>query len=189
MVDPVVLFQQAGVPEKREVGLVAGCEEADGGGGGELGEEAGVGGAAQGGGVEGVDEEVEGGGWRVGGEVCEKGGDGVGGLGGEFGWGVGVGLGGEEVENVPEGEGWGVAIHDEDFWGVGGAVVGEVSGEGGDEFAFRAVAVETDVEGFGELEVPLGEGAGMEGVEEADGGGVRVFVFGDLVVVSFMCEQ
>jgi len=125
----------------------------------------------------------------VGGEVCEKGGDGVGGLGGEFGWGVGVGLGGEEVENVPEGEGWGVAIHDEDFWGVGGAVEGEVSGEGGDEFAFRAVAVETDVEGFGELEVPLGEGAGMEGVEEADGGGVRVFVFGDLVVVSFMCEQ
>lgn len=46
----------------------------------------------------------------------------------------------------------------------------EVGGEGGEEVAFGAVAVEADVEGLGEFKAPLGKGAGVEGVEEGVGG-------------------
>ena len=65
----------------------------------------------------------------------------------------------------------------------------EVGCEGGDELAFGAIAVEADVEGLGELEAPLGKGAGVEGVEEGDRGLVRVGVGADLVVVSFVGQE
>ena len=50
----------------------------------------------------------------------------------------------------------------------------EVGGEGGEKVTFGAVAVEADIEGLGEFETPLGEGARVEGVEEGVGGCVGV---------------
>ena len=88
-----------------------------------------------------------------------------------------------------EGEGRGEAVYYENSGRVGGVARILVFGEGGDELALRAIAVEADIEGFGELEVPLGEGARMEGVEEADGGRMRVLVLLDLVVVLLVCEE
>ena len=56
-----------------------------------------------------------------------------------------------------------VAVYEDCGWrGLEGM---EVRCEGGDEVAFGAVAVEADGEVLGELEGPLGEGAGVEGVE------------------------
>lgn len=66
---------------------------------------------------------------------------------------------------MPEGEGWGVAVYYENFRGVGGGEGVEIFGEGCDEFPFGTVAVEADVERLGEFETPLGEGAGVDGVE------------------------
>lgn len=97
--------------------------------GSDLGQEAGGGGAAEGRSVKGVDKEIEWCVWRVGGEVSEDGRDGFGWLGRELWRRVGVYLGGEEIEDMAEGEGWGVAVDDKDLRGIGGVAEGEVMGE------------------------------------------------------------
>lgn len=83
-----------------------------------------------------------------------------------------------------------VAVHDENLGGRGGRVlVVEVAGERSYETAFRAPAVEADVEGLAELEVPLGERAGVEVLKEGKLGVMRVSVGGDLGMVLFMGEE
>ena len=55
--------------------------------------------------------------------------------------------------------------------------------------AFGTVAVKADVEGLRELKVPLWERTGVEGVKEGKGGGVRVFVGANLIVVLLVREE
>lgn len=62
-------------------------------------------------------------------------------------------------------------------------------GEAGDEMAFGAITVETDIEGLREFKIPLWEGAGVERAQDPDGGGMWVFVGLHLLVVLFVGQQ
>lgn len=70
---------------------------------------------------------------------------------------------------------------------------GEVLGELVQEFAFRAVPVETDAETLGELKRPLGKRGGVVRLEDLDLFFVRVFLKARFVAeegeVLFMREQ
>lgn len=189
MEEEVELRAEGGVPEEGEGGLVRRGEEADAGVGGEGCEEGLRGGTAQGGGVDGGEEDAEGGGWRGGGEVREEEGEEGGGLRGEV-W-TGGGEGGEDgCEDGGGGAGGVGAVYDDGGgWSGGGACGVKVFGEGGQEGAFGAVAVEAEGEGLGELEGPLWEGARVEGVQEGDGWGVRVPVGGDEGMVGGVGEE
>lgn len=90
---------------------------------------------------------------------------------------------------MAESEGGGIAVNYEDLGRGSRAELVEVIGEGVDELAFGAVAVEADVEGLVKLKVPLGEGARVEGVEEGDGGLMWVRIGTDLVVILFVGED
>lgn len=61
--------------------------------------------------------------------------------------------------------------------------------EGRCEVTFAAVAIKADAEGLGELEAPLGEGAGVKGMEVVVGVRMGIFVGVDLVVVLFVGEE
>lgn len=64
-----------------------------------------------------------------------------------------------------------------------------MTGKGGDEAAFGTIPVETDVERLRKFEIPLGEGAGVERVEEPKGRVVRILVVTKLIVVLLMGEK
>lgn len=95
----------------------------------------------------------------------EDGGEDLLGLRGEFdGEGGGSGAivdgAGDGCEHLADREGGDVPVCYYYLWRRGGEVLGmQVRGKGGCEIAFTAVAVEADVEGLGQLEAPLGEGA------------------------------
>ena len=110
-------------------------------------------------------------------------------VGGEGRYGAGEDEGSEDSKELAKGKSGGVAIYYEDLRRRGGVQVVKVGCEGGDELAFGAVAVEADIERLGELEAPLGEGAGVEGVEEGDGGFMRVGIGAYLVVVLLVGEE
>ncbi len=67
--------------------------------------------------------------------------------------------------------------------------MGEVGGEGDEEGAFGAPAIEADVEVLLELEDPLVKGAAVEGVEVADFRFVRVAVSLHFVEVVFVSDE
>lgn len=186
MEQPIVLIPKVGVPEKREVGRVAGCKKMDVWGCGELGEESGGRGTSEGRRIEGVDDEVERFFRRRGVEFMEDCVEHFSGLGAEFRqrrqWAV-VDDCGDGREDLADCEVGGVAVcYDDPGWGQGLLNV-DVLGEGVCKMAFAPVAVETDAEGLGELETPLGEGAGVERVEIGVGRLVGVFVGFNLLVV------
>lgn len=124
---------------------------------------------------------LEGGGYCWGGGICDCAGRRRG-FGGRGGRGEGGADGGEDVAG---GESADVAVDDDD--GVSWVLGGEVGGEVVQKAALGAVAIEAGTEALGELKRPLREGLGVEGLEEVDVRGVRVFELaedGEVFVVT-----